>query len=45
MTSLISNKNLPVYLPREIDNTPNWINHKSQLSGDSLLNYITVIPC
>ena len=44
MASLISNKNLPVYLPREMDNTANWIDHKSQLSGDSLLNHITAIP-
>ena len=29
MASLISNKNLPVYLPREIDNTANWIDHKA----------------
>ena len=43
MASLISNKNLPVHLPREIDNTANLIDHKSQLSSDSLFNHITVI--
>ena len=44
MASLISNKNLPVYLPREIYKTADWIDHKSQLSGESLLNHITAIP-
>ena len=44
MTSLISNKNLPVYLLREIDKTANWIDHKRQLSDDSRLNHITAIP-
>ena len=44
MASLISNKNLPVHLLREIDNTTNLIDDKSQLSIDSLLNHITAIP-